>query len=321
MSMHFRDLADKVAADGAITPDEILALRQVGWNDGRINPDEAEAIFAINEALAQLTADWSDFFVEALVDFVVNRVEPKGYVSEAQADWLIGRIDRNGRVECMTELELVVRLFERALSVPQSLRDYALRQIEAAVQTGEGPTRDGGSLEKGNVSHAEARLLRRILFASGSDRPAGISRAEAELLYRIKDATLGADNAAEWKPLFVQGVGNYLAGFTSFQPLSSERAAELEAFMNDSRSSLGGFVGRMGKSTLRDNFFDILGDWLGRDRKSIDRSAQVTAAREIDVEEQSWLEASIDANGQVDEYDQALLTFLEEESGYTRGEG
>ena len=35
MSMHFRDLAEQVAADGAIAPEEILSLRRAGWTDGR----------------------------------------------------------------------------------------------------------------------------------------------------------------------------------------------------------------------------------------------------------------------------------------------
>jgi len=320
MTMHFRDLADKAAADGAITPDEILALRRQGWSDGQINPDEAEAIFAINDAIAAPDAEWSDFFIEALGEFIINRVEPKGYVSQAQADWLIGRIDHDGLVQSLTELELLVRLFERALSVPDSLREYALQQIERAVLTGEGPTRCGGNLEKGNVTQAEARLMRRILFASGSERPAGISRKEAELLYRLKDAALGADNAPEWKRLFVQGVGNYLAGFTSYEAISRERAAELEAFMNDSRSSLGGFIARMGKSALRDSFLDALGSAAGKQPSRPDREAQVDQARAVDLAEQTWLESRIDGNGRVDEFDEALLAFLAEESGFARGE-
>jgi hypothetical protein len=82
MSMHFRELASKVAADGLITPDEILSLRRTGWGDGKIAPEEAEAIFAINDAIDAPTNEWSDFFVQALGEFIVNGVEPKGYVSE-----------------------------------------------------------------------------------------------------------------------------------------------------------------------------------------------------------------------------------------------
>lgn len=317
MSMHFRDLAGRVAADGAIDADEILALRREGWGNGMITPDEAEAIFAINDAIAAPSVEWSDFFVEALGEFIINAIEPKGYVSEVQSDWLVARIDRNGKLDSLTELELLVRLAERALSVPQALRDYALAQIEQAVLTGEGPTRRGGTLEKGNVTKGEADLLRRLLFASGSDRPAGVSRVEAELLFRIKDATLDSDNAPEWKRLFVQGVGNYLAGFSSYEPLPRERAVELEAFMNDSRSSLGGFARRMGKSFLRDNIFDVAADAAGKRRHS-DPDWRAESAGRVDLTEQTWLEGRIDGNGKIDAYDQALLDFLTEESGFSR---
>lgn len=318
MSMHFRDLATKVAADGQITAEEVLTLRRAGWSDGRIVPDEAETLFAINDEVASPSTEWSDFFVEALGEFIVNGLEPKGYVSEEQGKWLIDRIDHDGKLESLTELELLVRLYERALSVPQTLRDYALNQIEQAVLTGEGPTRSGGALEKGNVTQAEAQLLRRLLFASGSERPAGISRSEAELLYRIKDATVAANNAPEWKRLFVQGVGNYLAGFSSYEALSRDRAAELEEFMNDTSSSLGSFARRMGKSVLRDNFFDAVASALGKKDNGPGLDDRIDDARKIDLTEQTWLEGRIDGNGRIDEYDQALLDFLAEDSDFKR---
>ncbi|MCB2061718.1 MAG: hypothetical protein KDE21_14480, partial [Novosphingobium sp.] len=190
MTMHFREIAEQAAADGAITPVEILALRREGWTSGRIEPSEAEALFVVNDKLDRHSREWSDFFVEALGEFIINGVEPTGYVDESQAEWLIGKIDHDGKLNSMTELELLIRLFERAQSVPDRLREFALEQIERAVLTGQGPTRCGGSLGKGNVTGAEAKLMRRIIFSSGSERPAAVSHKEADLLYRIKDATL-----------------------------------------------------------------------------------------------------------------------------------
>ena len=318
MSIHFRDFAEKAAADGVVTSEELLQLRGQGWSDGKIGPDEAEAIFMVNDRIGDTSAEWSDFFVEALGEFIVNRVEPKGYVSEQQAEWIMTRIDRDGHVESLTELELLARVFERATSVPQLLREYALEQVEHAVLTGEGPTRCGGALEKGNVTAAESRLMRRIIFASGSERPAAVSRKEAELIYRIKDATLGADNAPEWKQLFVQAVGNYLAGFVKHTAVSRERAAELEGFMNDRTSSIGGFFARMGKSVLRDDFFASISDAAGKAPDGPSLDGKVSEAQKVDLSEQTWLEGQIDGNGEVDAFDSALIAFLEEESGYSR---
>ncbi len=318
MSMHFRDFAAKAAADGTITTEEILALRQSGWADGAISPDEAEALFTANDAVEAPCNEWSDFFVEAGSVFIVEKLEPKGYVTQEQADWLVSKIDHNGRLDSLTELELLVRVFEKATSVPNSLREYALRQVERAVLTGEGPTRCGGALEKGNVTEAEAKIMRRIVFSTASERPAAVSRNEADMLYRIKDATLEADNAAEWKRLFVQGVGNYLAGFVQHTEISRERMAELNAFMNDSTVSIGGFFKRVGRSAVRGNFFDAIGDVIRKTPQGPDFAALADAERPVDSTEQMWLEDKLDGNGKVDAYDAALLEFLDEESGFTR---
>jgi len=87
-----------------------------------------------------------------------------------------------------------------------------------------------------------------VIFASGGDGPASVSQAEAEMLFRIKDATLGGANAPDWQRLFVQGVGNYLQGWNGARGITRERAGELEAFMNDTSVSLSGFFGRMSRA-------------------------------------------------------------------------
>jgi hypothetical protein len=307
--MHFRDLAKQAAADGAITPDEILALRRAGWSNGTIEPEEAEAIFAINHSVADPTPEWTDFFVEALSEYVLNGSEPKGYVGDTQGEWLVEHLGRDGILESMAELELLAKVLDKAQNVPERLKHCALEQIEQAVLTGEGPTRGGGALEPGCISDAEARLLRRIVFAQAGDRPAAVSRGEAEMLFRLKDASLGAANTPEWKRLFVQGVGNYLQGFGGHDPLSRERAAELEAFMNDSAVRIGGFLGRMGAATVNGD----LAQGFGRKGVARDLDAEFAAAHEVTSDEKSWLQSRIDADGQLDEYEQALLEFLAEE--------
>lgn len=309
MSMHFRDLAALVTADRAISGDEILRLRREGWADGAIAPEEAEALFTINDRVVAFPPEWTELFVEALCEFLVNGQEPRGYVTDEQADWLIARIDHDGRLETLAELELLARLAERATSVPQRLRSYALAQVEQAVLTGTGPMRDG-LLDSGRITAAEAHLLRRLIFASGSDRPAAVSRAEAEALFRLKDATLGADNAPEWQTLFVQGVGNYLQGFGGAEPLSQERASELEAFMNTTAVSIGGFMARMARADP----FAAIGEWTGQAPEPRDHAGEARDASLITPGEDMWLQSQIDADDRLDDLEKALLAFLDEES-------
>jgi hypothetical protein len=154
MTYQFRALAEQAEADGRITAEEILSLRQSGWGDGRIEPAEAEAIFVLNDHLAERTPEWVDFFVEALSEFIVAGGDPRGFVSDDQAEWLISRLDQSGQVETMAELELLAHLFDKAQSLPERLKGYALAQIEQIVLTGTGPTRDGGTMDAARASPA-----------------------------------------------------------------------------------------------------------------------------------------------------------------------
>lgn len=308
MSVHFSDLANKAALDGKVSPEEILALRQLGWADGRMSQAEAEAIFRLNDEVDSNNSQWVDFFVEAIGEYVVNQREPRGYVDADNAIWLIQMIDADGKLCTMAELELLLRVFERAKNVPDRLKTYAVEKVEQAVLTGVGPTRDGGALQAGNVNATEAKLLRRAIFAPASERPAAVGQREAEMLFRLKDATLDAkDNAPEWKRLFVQGVANYLQGYSNpVGQLSRERAAELEAFMNDSLSNIGRFLGRMASGAS----FVVNGAFNKPAEEELSADEKAYAEHDITDSETLWLNAQMAVNGQIDEYEEALLSFL-----------
>jgi hypothetical protein len=135
------------------------------------------------------------------------------------------------------------------------------------------------------------------------------------MLFRIKDATLGADNAPEWADLFVEAVANHLMAHNSFAQLSAERAGELDTFMNATTPRLGAFFGRMAGSDIGGSFRDAARDVLGFGRKGAerDRAGEVAADRRITESEDAWLQAQVDGNHQLDALDKALLRFIAEE--------
>lgn len=311
MTMQFDQFAQEAAADGVLTAEEILGLRGEAWRVGGIDPDEAEALFLANERLEAPNPEWTAFFVEALSEFIVNTVDPHGYVDQEMADELLGRVDNDGKVDSVAELELLVRVLEKALAVPANLTTYALQQIEIAVVHGEGPTREEGAAEH-SVTAAEADLLRRMIFAAGGDRPASVSKAEAELLFRIKDATLYQPNAPEWQPLFVQGVANFLLGFGGHEPLSSERAGELETFMASEGAGIGGFLGRMLTSKPDVAGF---GSLLSEAPPENDWAESAEAAAVLEEAEADWLRDQLDADEELDELEKALIAFIDAETG------
>jgi len=107
----------------------------------------------------------------------------------------------------------------------------------------------------------------------------------------------------------VQGIANYLQAYSDPNAqLSRERAVELDAFMGDTQARVGGFLGRMAKASP-----NAFGKVFGRKAPAPDRSEAVGRAYAVTDDEREWLEARIEADGQIDEYEQALLDFLAED--------
>jgi len=309
MTMYFRELADKAALDGEVSISEALGLRASAWADGRMDEIEIGALFDLNDHLKFRSPEWVDFFVEAVSGYLVDNGIPKGYVRECDALAIIERIDADGQVDSMAELLLLERLFNKATVVPDVLKVFALAQIEQAVLTGEGPTRNGQTITANGINAEECRLLRAFVFSSGGDRPAAVSKGEAELLFRIKAASVANDIAPEWKQLFVQGVGNYLQGFSLAEPLSEERASELEAFMNDTAGNIGRFFARMSETNPVEAL-DAARAEMGEEDNYLEFDKQATAEPEVSEEKQVFLDKMINADGELDELEKALLEFI-----------
>jgi len=297
-----------------ISDEEVVKLRRYVWADGSISPDEASQLFDLNDA-ASASNDWSDFFVEAMCDYLIGRGQPRGYVTAADADWLMYNINRDGQVDSYAELELIVKLFERAEAVPESLKRFALTAIQQIVLNGSGPTRRGGDIAPGRIDDAEVALLRRLIFAPASDGPAKVSRSEAEMLFRLKDATLGADNSPEWKRLFVQGIANYLMAHQAWAPLDGAAQARLEDPDSVGSTPFREVLGRLGRNpaSIREILF-------GEDEPSRAAAYDRAVARDAEVtpEESAWLKQLLDADGARDPLEQALLDFLQADGVHLR---
>lgn len=316
------------AAGQPVSADQLRELRAEVWGDGGISAAEAEKLFEINRTVAP-SKDWSDFFLDALSAFMLSQHEPRGYITEDDANWLISQMAITGYVQTPLEIELIVKLLEHAQYAPGSLRRFALGTMENVVMAADG-----------KVDDSLVALIRRLIFAPASDGPAKVSEAEAEMLFRLKDRSLGKDNSPEWKKLFVQGIANHLMAHQSYVPPSAEEELRLEAPYE--ARPFGHVLPRLGD--MRDGLaftrlelehdFDL--PWHSRPRKfaglseremldamltpktgetitRLDREVGEAADAEVTGQESHWLQSLFDQDGQHDEYEQALLDFLAED--------
>lgn len=295
--------------------DAFDALRQATWADGTIDEAEAEAIFHDNDEPGARPEGWAAWFLDSLTEYMVRTEQPHGYVSDERAQWLIDMLDRHGHLSDPLEMQLLVKVIDSALGVPAALRDYALAQVEQAVTSGEGPLREGASAEQG-VTAAEAALIRRLVCGSGSENSIALSKAEAEMLFRIKDATVYEVNAPEWEEFFVEAVAGYLLGFDGPEPLSRERAAELEAFMEREGRGIGAFLARIGQTQPEESFASLLDLSIpvtvaseGDDEDDDDDAAD-PGAYGLPAEEAHWLFDALDADEDLDPLEKALIAYI-----------
>ena len=235
-----------ILARGAITADDVSRLRQSVFWKGVVTPDDAEMAFTLNDKLGE-TADpsWPAFFIDALVDYIVVQAEPTGYISEANADWLIGHMSRSNRIETETELELLVKVLERAKSSPVKLVSYVLTQVKWGVLEGDGYIGHHRKLQPGVVGEAEVELIRRVLYAFGGDGNIAVTRQEAEILFDINDATAQADNDPAWSDLFVKAIANFLMATFGYQVPTRQEALRREKWLDEPTPGIGGFMGQM----------------------------------------------------------------------------
>lgn len=319
MTFQFSDLIAKTQANGTIDASDVLALRQVNWEDGAINAGEADALFALNDIITVPSPEWCDFFVDALTTYTVFQLAPRGYVSEENATWLMSKITHDARVDTVVELELLVHVIEAATSAPDSLRQFALKTVEQTVLSGKGPTRKGGDIRPGTVDDAEVLLLRRLVFAPGGEGALIVGEDEADMLFRIKDATLGADNAAGWQTLFVQAVGNHLMALGNDPVPTAEQALASERFWKTPTSGTLALLGQVVRNVFQSpekhkKGFDMAGDELTqREETAEEFDARINAANEVTAVESSWVRARMDADQKLDPLEEALIAFIEAE--------
>ncbi len=313
----FKSVAvDGMLAEGSIKNIDVIKLRAAMYDDGSLSSDEARLLIDLNDRCRLQDAAWAPFFIEAITDFIVKEVEPEGYVTAANAEWLIGVIARDGRVETKTELDLLINVLDKARWSPASLVRFALAQVKEAVVHGDGPLRDGGTLEPGTISEGEVELLRRILYAFGGDGGVAVTRAEAEILFEINDALGESAACPAWTDLFAKAIANVVMGSSGYAVPSREEAMRRDEWL-DCRgelapSGMAGEVVRHGLGSIWSLFTEQNSEERALARLERQR-IEIITNEEITEGEADWLNERLGRDGHLSANERALLDFLKAE--------
>lgn len=310
-------LAEEIVSNG-IDADEVLRLRREIFSDGIVDREEAKLLFHLNEvAGAGNDQSWYDFFVEALTDYFVQKQEPLGYLSDADADFLVEQITRDGKIDDRTEFGLLVNIIHRLRVSPEKVVLLTLQGLKETVLGGGtilfGPKRR----RRGVIDPADVDIIRTVIFGMGGDGSLVISKREAELIFELNDQTVEKENAPEWQKLFVQAIATHLM-FPTGAPAVPDRAeaARRERWLEE-RRGIGAFVRGMG-SINSHIFAETAGKILGRERETGAAKAmakmEAFARESITEAEAAWLIEHIMRDGILHDNERALLAFIKENS-------
>jgi len=317
------DLVDELAHKGSITAEDVLALRQGLFKDGVVDRPEAEAVFRLDQACATKAPEWTQFYVDALTDHFVWQSEPSGYVSEAQALLLIDRITQDGRIDQMSELELLTNIVHWATACPEELAVLALGAVRDSILTPESASQ-GESRAPAVISPADVEVIRKIIYAGAGGGGFMVTRREADLLFELNDATAAAENAPSWSDIFVKGIANHVMFPRGAQAVpDAEEAVRREKWLGE-RRGIGQLLGQIGRAAVTGNM-DIKGardqaDPTGRtaaraQQEREDKQTREALSREaIDAGEAEWLSGQIMKDGTLHENERKLLAFIKQNS-------
>jgi hypothetical protein len=292
-------------------------LRQSIYDKGAATRADLAGLLSLSRE-ARDDPDFIALLGEVAGDVMTVEVDPPGYVSESDADWLIAQLGDGSGLTCRAEFEALKSVLSHAVSAPPALAAFALREVERAILTGRRGAVGGAGGESGVVTAEDVEALRAVCYAPNAGAPLHVGRAAAEALFDIAHATATARNDPSFADFFARAVGNYLLGAT-FVAVPSREAALAEEREMDQRTTFGAFLSRLAGGLSAPDAAD--------GRKSVDQlaeeryreeneatEARLNEAARIDAGEAKWILAHLARGGELSPAEMRLIAFLREEA-------
>lgn len=108
-----------IIADGVVDSAEVAQIRAYIYADGKIDREEADQLFEINDAVsgANNDAGWPNLFAEAITSHVLDDDESNGDLDEDEWAYVKGKVEGDGQID-VAERALLAMIKAKANSVP-----------------------------------------------------------------------------------------------------------------------------------------------------------------------------------------------------------
>ena len=115
-------LKKEILEDGVIDAQEVKEIEAVVYADGKIDKEEADFMFDLNDAVSGKDnhSSWNTLFVKVISSFVLDDEESNGEIDEDEAAYLLEQIQGDGQIDA-AEKALLLNLKEKSNNLPDSL--------------------------------------------------------------------------------------------------------------------------------------------------------------------------------------------------------
>jgi hypothetical protein len=314
-------LVDSLIAKGSISAEDVLKLRQDIFRDGIADRAEAEAMFRLDSGCATKDPSWTQAYVDVMTDYFVWKAEPSKYVSEENARFLIGHVVADGRIDGVTELEMLINIIHWAESCPEMLAVFALEAVRESILSPETAVY-GSNRPPAVISPADVEIVRKVIYAGASGGGFTVTRREAEMIFELNDSTIEQENAPSWGDLFVKAIANHLM-FPRGAPVvpDAKEVRRRDAWLAE-RRGVGDIFKGMGKAFAKADIpiaeawkeFDFLGKQSAKEEREREeaQTREALSRESIDAAEAQWLIGRVMADGVLHENERKLLQFIKQ---------
>lgn len=199
----------------AIDAGDLLKLEREVFDQGITSHDEAEVVLHLHEICDISAPQWNTFFTTSLSEYFVDREEPKGEISTLEANALIERFARNGKLDSTVDFELLLTMVERANHCTDDFIIFLLDQVKQSAQSGEGLLRAIAPTSPPSLVKSEIDMIKRILFPISATRQAKLTHRRAAFLMDLNDQLDEEKNHESWSEFYAKSVSGYIIQCTA----------------------------------------------------------------------------------------------------------
>ena len=119
-----QELKAEFLADGIMDANEVIELEKVLFADGKIDLEEANILFDINNVVSGKNNDmaWNTLFIKAISSYLLDDKDTPGFIDESETEWLYNKIKGDGQIDTL-ERELLLNLKSKANNFPIKLEE------------------------------------------------------------------------------------------------------------------------------------------------------------------------------------------------------